>query len=304
MKLQLQKPEWVYFNGAIRRWEEAVLHVSTEGVNRGLSVFEGIRCYTQHDGVGFGLLALPRHFSRLRRSARLLHIPFLTPYADFECVCHQLVQKLRKPGSDMWVRATLFVVEGQWGEGTVSDLVLTAYQQSTELPQPIKLGVSTWRRSSNVSLPARIKAASNYQVGRMARIEGRSRGYSEMILLNQWGRVAEATGSCVLMVRNGVVVTPPASEGALESITLEIARDLCSSLRIPFECQPIDRTELYVAEEIALVGTLSEITMVESVDGFELSGETGILARVISRFRDAARGRERHAAVDLSLVND
>lgn len=59
-----------------------------------------------------------------------------------------------------------------------------------------------------------------------------------------------------------------------------------------------------MAEEIALVGTLSEITMVESVDGFELSGETGILARVISRFRDAARGRERHAAVDLSLVND
>ena len=66
--------------------------------------------------------------------------------------------------------------------------------------------MSTWRRSSDVSLPARIKTGSNYQVGRLARIEGRARGCQDMVLLNEAGRVAESTGSCLLLVRNGKVL--------------------------------------------------------------------------------------------------
>ena len=73
-----------------------------------------------------------------------------------------------------------------------------------QLPKPINLGISTWQRSSDASLPARIKTSTNYQVGRLARIEGRSKNYDDMILLNQWGRVAEATTSCTFIVRDGV----------------------------------------------------------------------------------------------------
>ena len=137
-----------------------------------------------------------------------------------------LLQKDR----DMWIRTTLYAVEGWWGENTKADLVMCAYHQDKTQPEPIHVGVSTWTRANDVMLPARIKTSANYQVGRLARIEGRPRGMEEMVLLNHYGRVAEATGACILMVRDGVVYTPPASEGALESITLDYAEALQNHL--------------------------------------------------------------------------
>ena len=104
--------------------------------------------------------------------------------------------------------------------------MLTGYQQEKEPPPPITMGVSTWRRAPDVAMPPRIKTGVNYQVARLARIEGRSRGYEDMILLNEYGRVAESTAACVLMVRDGRVCTPPASEGAMESITADVLAEI------------------------------------------------------------------------------
>ena len=99
-KVQLQKPQWVYFAGKIRPWDEAVLHISSEAVTRGLNVFEGLKGYWQQDGVNFGIVAMPRHFARLQRSARLLHIPCPVNYDQFESACHDLIRSLyrAKPG--------------------------------------------------------------------------------------------------------------------------------------------------------------------------------------------------------------
>jgi branched-chain amino acid aminotransferase len=299
---QLQKPDWIYFNGKIRPWEEGLLHISSEAVTRGLNVFEGLKGYWQEEGETFGILAMPRHFSRLLRSAKLLHIPCPVNYVQFESACHDLVRSMYRNDKDMWIRATLYVVEGHWGEGTVADLVLTAYHQEKQQPQPIKIGVSTWQRSGDISLPARIKSSTNYQVARLARIEGRDRGFSEMILLNQWGRVAEATGTCLLMVRDGKVIVPPATEGRLESITVEIIASICASLGIEYVERPIDRTELYIADEIRLAGTLAEIVPVERVDHYVLPNESPILTEVSKRFWEAVRGGKSHPAADLSLV--
>jgi branched-chain amino acid aminotransferase len=300
--VQLQKPDWVYFRGKVRPWDEAVLHVSTEAINRGLNVYEGLKGYWSEDSTRFGIVAMPRHFARLLRSSRLLYIPCPVAYGQFESATHELVRALYQPERDMWVRATLYVVEGHWGEGTKADLVLTAYHQDKTPPAPIDVGVSTWRRSSDDSLPPRIKTSTNYQVARLARIEGRGRGFSEMILLNQWGRVAEATGACILMVRNGTVISPPASEGRLESITLEIVTSLCRSEGIPFVERPVDRTELYVADELALVGTLAEIVRIRRIDEFVLPEQAPVLSRVASRFWAAVRGAAPHPDVDLSVV--
>lgn len=300
--IKLQKPEWIYFGGKIRPWDEGVLHISTEAVYRGLNVFEGLKGYWQEDGSNFGIVAMPRHFARLQRSGRLLHIPCPVSYDDFEEACHKLIRCLYQPDRDMWIRATLYVVEGHWGEGTAADLVLTAYHQDKKLPAPIKIGVSTWQRASDVTVPPRIKTSTNYQVARLARIEGRGRGYSEMILLNQWGRVAEATGACVLMVRNGRVVTTPASEGRLESITVAIVADICRSLGIDYIERPMDRTELYIADELALAGTLAEIVPISCIDDFVLPEERPVLTKVSERFWDAVRGIVPHPSVDISIV--
>ena len=299
--VELQQPKFVYMGGKLRLWKDAMLHVGCEALTRGLNVYEGVKGYWQHDGR-FGIVMLRRHYERLRRSARLLHIPCKWTYEQYEKATMSLISQLLEPDKDMWARTTLFVVEGHWGEGTIADLVVTAYHQDKQPPQPINLGVSTWRRSVDVSLPARIKTGTNYQVGRLARIEGRALGCPDMVLLNQWGRVAESTGACILMVRDGVVYTPPASEGALESITVDLIEALANSMGIPFVRRPIDRTELLIADEIALCGTLAELPLVKAFEGQPMSDDPRILSTLQKRYLDAVRGVDPHPVVELSYL--
>jgi branched-chain amino acid aminotransferase len=301
--LRLQRPKSVYFGGRVRPWEEAVFHVSSEAVVRGLNVFEGLKGYWQQNG-DFGLRLLRRHYYRMRRSARLLHIPVDFDYEEFLEACFAITRAEVRPDKDLYIRATLFVVEGHYGEGTVADLVLTAYQQETEPPQPIEVGTSTWRRSPDLSMPPRIKTSSNYQIARLARIEGRSRGFEDMILLNQSGRVSEGLGACVLLVRDGRVYTPPAYEGALESITLEVVGELAGPLGIELVRRPIDRSELYIADELGLTGTLSEVTLIRSIDEMHLPEDAPILSALERRYRQAVRGAEPHPSVELSILPD
>ena len=299
--VKLQKPEFVFMGGRLRRWDEAVLHIGCEAITRGLSVFEGLKGYWGADSK-FRIVEVRRHFERLTRSARLLHIPFDIPFERYEAAIWGLTGALLGPDRDMWFRTSLYVVEGHWGEGTTADLVVTAYHTDKIVPEAIDIGVSTWRRSVDLALPARIKAGTNYQVARLARIEGRARGWEDMVLLNQEGRVAEATGACVLMVRDGVVYTPPATEGALESITLDVVEALAATLGIKFVRRPIDRTELLIADELALCGTLAEITLVRSIDGFAIPFPSRILATLQSKYFAAVRGKEPTHSIILSSI--
>ena len=298
---KLQRPKYAYMGGKLRLWDEATLHVGCEAAIRSLNVFEGIKGYWQPDGR-FGIRMLQHHYKRLCQSARLLHLPFDKTYDEFKGAIYELISVLLKPDKDMWARPTIFAIEGHWGEDTVSDLVVTAYHQDKQPPPSVDLGVSTWRRSVDVSLPARIKTGCNYQVARLAKIEGRSHGYQDMVLLNQWGRVAEASGSCVLMVRDGTVYTPPASEGALESVTLDVVEALTDSLGVKFVKRPIDRTELLVADEIATCGTLAEVTLVKSIEGLPLAKDGTIFKALQNRYLQAVRGIDPHPFVELSYL--
>ncbi len=298
---KLQEPKFVYMNGKLRPWREAVLHIGCEAVTRGLNVFEGIKGYWQVDGA-FGFVQLRRHYDRLLRSARLLHIPCKWSFEEFKAAIFELLGALAGPDRDMWIRTTLYVIEGHWGEGTVADLVLTAYHLDKALPEEINLGVSTWQRSGDNALPARIKTSTNYQVARLARIEARAKGFQDMVFLNQVGRVAEATGSCVLMVRDNVVYTPPAFEGALESITVDLVEALADSLGMKFVRRPIDRTELLIADEIALCGTLSELVPVRSIEGQALSGNSTLLTTLQGKYFEVVRGKDSHPSVEITIL--
>jgi branched-chain amino acid aminotransferase len=167
------------------------------------------------------------------------------------------------------------------------------------LPEPVNTGVSTWQRATDVTLPYRIKTSTNYQVARLAKIEGRDRGYGEMILLNQHGRVAETIGSAIAIVRDGQVITPPSWEGAFESITIDIIEALCATMGIPFARRPIDRTELIIADEMASVSTLNDVTLISSLDGHSF-GEAQIFKALGARYLRALTGEEPHPSVDLS----
>jgi branched-chain amino acid aminotransferase len=299
--VQLQRPENIYFEGKVRPWEEAVIHVSSEAVVRGLNVFEGVKGYWQEDG-GFGLRLLRRHYARMRRSARLLHMPVDFSYEQFEQACLDITRAEVREGKDLYIRATLFMMEGHYGEGDRAELALFAYQQPLESPQPITAGTSTWRRGGDAVMPARIKSGSNYQIARLSRIEGRSRGYADMIILNPAGRVAEGVSAALLLVRDGTVYTPPPWEGALESITVDVLEQLASALGIGFVRRPVERSELYLADELAITGTLTEIQLITALDDNELPEGTPVLSALLERYRAAVRGAEPHPAVELSLL--
>jgi branched-chain amino acid aminotransferase len=297
--LRLQRPDLVWYRNALTPWEDATLHIGSEAAVRGLNVFEGLKAYWQPDG-DLAFVCLRRHFERLHRSARLLYIPYEHTYEEFESAVFAISRALAEKENDLYVRATLFVVEGHYGHGTVSDLVLTAYQMPKTRPAPIDVGVSTWRRADDTMMPPRIKTGPNYQVARLARIEGRSRGFDDMILLNSAGRVAESTGACVLLVSNGTVITPPTWEGAMVGITADALAGICATLGIPFEQRPIERTELYLADELALTGTLTEVTRIASVDERALPVETPVLTALSDAYVAAVTGTEPHPSVELA----
>ncbi len=299
----LQKPPYVFMNGKITPWDEATIHVGTEALIRGISVFEGIKGYWRHDNSSFGLLALREHYDRLCRSALLAYLPFDMSYEQFREACSQIARKLLvTPDRDLWMRTTLCSVEGHWGEGTKSDLIITAYLQDKKKPEPLDIGVSTWRRPNDTALPARVKSAANYQIGRMARIEGKRYGFHDMILLNAYDRVAEASASSMLLVRDGRVASPPPYEGCLESITVKLVEGLCKALDIPFDWRPIERTELMIADEACLLGTLTEVGRVRSIDRHPLPKSTPLLDRISDEYWACVRGERSLPCVALTQV--
>ena len=300
---QLQSPPWALVNGELVRYEDVRIHVSAEALTRALSVFEGMKGYWNSSGDVFAVRSPRRHYERLCRSARLFHIPIRFTYEEFLAGLAALAGKLLVPDRDLWFRPTLYVTQGHWGEGTAADLVVTAFTQQKHDPDPMRLGVSTWRRAADVALPARVKSSANYVPARLARIEVRRLGYDDAVLLNDAGRVAEATGACVMIADRRGIACPPVSEGCLDSITVDVLERVVQDLGMAFERRPIERTELLAADECGIAGTISELTLVEEIDGYSF-GLSGVLSEMRRRYLQVMRGESALQGVDLVQLAD
>jgi branched-chain amino acid aminotransferase len=120
--------------------------------------------------------------------------------------------------------------------------------------------------------------------------------------LNRWGRVAEATGSAVLVVRDKTVITPCHTEGALESITVDCVESIARSTNVPFVRRPVDRTELPIADEICICGTLTELVPVKKIDGFDIDPDGPMLEALRGRFSEIVHGDIEHKAITITTV--
>ncbi len=153
--------------------------------------------------------------------------------------------------------------------------------------------VSSWTRIADNIMPPRIKASSHYLNSRDASEEARRHGYDHAIILNSNGKVAEAPGACLMLIRGSKLITPSTSSGILESITREVIMQLAGErLGLQVVEREVDRTELYVADEIFLCGTGAEIAPIVSVDRLPVArGEVGPLTRnIIDCYHDVVRG--------------
>jgi branched-chain amino acid aminotransferase len=300
---QLQTPPWALVNGELVPYTDVKIHISAEALTRALSVFEGVKGYWDSAGEVFSLRTPRRHYDRLCRSASLFHIPIRFSYEEFLAGLATLAGELLVPDKDLWFRPTLYVTHGHWGEATEADLVVTAFSQRKHDPDPMRLGVTSWRRAPDIVLPTRVKSSANYVGARLARIEVRRLGYDDAIMLNDAGRVAEATGACVLIAQRGRIITPPTSESCLDSITVDLLEEVAKDLGLPFDRRPIERTELLAADECGLAGTISELTLVSEVDGAEYE-QAGLLAQVRQRYLELMRGDLVLPGVELLPLDD
>jgi len=289
-------PQFIWVDGKVTPWNEATVHISQMGTSTVSLVFEGIRAYWNAAAPKLFVFRLDAHLERFAQSMRLMRMRPPLSNADI----HQgVVDLLRanKYTADAYIRPFAFVESATFG-GVPSDqarIVLNTMDWASRLKsgQVSHACVSSWSRISDNVMPPRVKASSNYLNSRLASEEAKRNGYDAALLLNPNGKVAEAPGACLMIVRNGTLITPSVTSGILESITRETLIQLCREvLKLEVIEREVDRTELYVASEAFICGTGAEITPLASIDRFTLgNGSIGpITQRIETLYHDLVRG--------------
>ncbi|MBX5477417.1 MAG: branched-chain amino acid transaminase [Clostridia bacterium] len=285
-----------FWGGRIVPLSEANVNIATHALNYGTGCFEGIRAYWVEEAEQLYLLKLPEHYRRFMKSCALLRIE--CPYTVEE-LCAWTVRLLREGQvrHDAYVRPLGLKASRVIGVG-LSGLrdefgIFYAPLGNYVAMDGLRACVSPWQRISDNAVPSRSKTTGSYVNISLAVDQARRDGYDEAILLNAQGHVSEASGANIFLVRNGRLITPPVTEDILEGITREAVMDLATALGIPVEERVVDRTELYVADEIFLTGTAAQVAPVTSVDGRPVGdGRVGPISRRLQEaYLDAVRGR-------------
>ena len=276
--------------------KDAKIHVLSPTCQYGINVFEGIRCYLSDSGNQLLAFRFKDHLNRLFRSAKILRLRLKYTASEIQSA---FIDTIIANGymEDISVRITFYI----------NELTNWAYKGDCEMMiAPIPMGraynseigitacVSSWERISDRSVSPRIKAGANYINSRMAQLEALDNGFDSALFLNREGKVSEAPGSCIFIVRDGALITPPITASILESITRDTVIDIAKDdIGLTVIERDIDRTELYICDEIFLCGTAAEITPIVSVDKIIVGdGVAGELTKSIKqRYFDIVRGK-------------
>ena len=260
----------VYFNGQYVPLREARVGILTHALHYGTGVFEGIRAYWDEAAPELYLMRPHEHFERWKRNCGILRIE-VAPSA--EELCAITIQLLRSNGiqTDAYVRPLAYKCAERIGVSPDGEdaftVVALPYGEYLHSDQGLHAGVSAWRRIEDNAIPARGKICGAYVNSALASDDARRAGFDEAILLTESGHVAEGSTSNIFMVRKGRLITPPATENLLEGITRNAVMELAErELGMRVTERPIDRSELYVADELFLTGTAVGVAPVVRVD--------------------------------------
>ena len=293
-------PTYLWLNGERIRWEDGTIHVSELGWSTIGAVFEGIRAYWNDEQGELYVFRLQEHLERLARSMKVVRLPLRYSLDELTEATRDLLQA-NESREDTYIFPLAYTANSYTSRYDRPD-ILAALQILTR-PMPSHLGtglqykarVSSWRRISEDVMPPRVKNISNYRNGQLARMEALLDGYDTALIVNNQGKISEAPGACVALIRDGKMVTPDLTSSILESITRDALITLArEELGIPVEERPVDRTELYVADEVFLCGTAAEISPVVSIDKYDIGdGQIGPVTHELDAlFQRVLRGRE------------
>jgi branched-chain amino acid aminotransferase len=284
----------IWMNGSLVDWNEAKVHVLTHTLHYGMGVFEGIRAYETPRGTA--VFRLTDHIKRLYNSGKILGMPMTYSVDEIVQATKETVASTGLPSC--YVRPIAYFGYGEMGLNTLPctvDISIAcwpwgAYLGEDALEKGVRMKISSWQRHSHNSMPPASKTTGNYVNSSLAKVEALKAGYDEGIMLNPQGLVAECTGENLFVVREGIIITPPLSSGALEGITqnsvMTIARDLGFETRVG----EIARSDLYIADEIFVCGTAAEVGSVSSVDEREIPCPGPITRAIAEEYAKTVRG--------------
>jgi len=270
----MQETAKIWMNGELVDWADATVHVGVHGLHYGTGAFEGIRAYETQRGPA--VFRLAEHLQRLHDSARLLYMDIPFTVEELRTATHDLVRANGLPAC--YLRPIVFFGYGSLGVHTRGNPVETvimswpwgAYLGEESLAKGITAKISSWTRVGPNVIPHVAKATGIYLNSMLATTEAQRAGYDEGILLTDQGFVADGPGENIFVVKDGRLLTPPLSMSILPGITRDTIIHLGEALGYTVEEAMLIRTDLYLADEVFMVGTATEVAPVRAVDDREI----------------------------------
>lgn len=284
----------VTINGNLMPLKDAKVSITAPGLSYAALVFEGIRAYWNKEHKQLYIFRLDEHLKRFINSMKLLKF---IDYPNLSSIKADILQNIQANNyqEDIYIRLQGYIDE--WGEMAVRSPVSTSI---VSYPRPRAIAftegknftISSWQRLDDNASPPRIKASANYLNSRLASIQAKESGYDGGIMLGPNGKVSEGPGGCIFLMRNGNLITPSITSGILESITRDSILEIADTLKIKVQTRDVDRTELYIAEEIFYCGTGQEIMPILSVDKMLAGdGKPGKITKTLqNEFTEIVRG--------------
>ena len=294
----MNEAKYIWMDGELVAWKDAKVHILTHTLHYGNAVFEGTRAYQTKDGLA--IFRLEDHCKRLYNSAKIVAIK---PNIDYETMKQAHIELLRANDfkENVYIRPLIYLGYGVMGlyhkQAPVRSAIAAwewgAYLGEEGLENGIKCCTSSITRNPNRSTFGKAKAAANYLNSQMAKYEAIENGFDEALMLDENGFIAEGTGECIFIVRDGKLISPP-NDNSLESITQATVLELAKDMGIEIERRNITRDEIYIADECFLTGTAAEVTPVNSLDHRVIgNGKRGeVTKKLQDAYFDVVYGRD------------
>jgi branched-chain amino acid aminotransferase len=262
------KPAWAYFQNKFVPITDAHVSIMSQVVNYGIGAFGGVRAYWNADRQQLYVFRIDDHIRRFLNSCKLFNTQLSYSAEDLNQI---ILDLLRREGyrEDAYVRPLVYnATEDITPRLFDVDFQFACFSrpQGNYIRLQVTACTSSWRRVEDNSVPSRGKITGSYINSAFAKSEAHWNGYDEAIVLNHDGHVAEGSAMNIFIVRRGTLITPAVSDNVLEGITRNTVLQLAQELDIPVCERSIDRTELYIADEVIFCGTGAQIAVVSEID--------------------------------------
>jgi branched-chain amino acid aminotransferase len=291
-------PKYAYFKGEIVPYSQAKVGILTHGFNYGTAVFAGLRAYWNEEQEQLYVFRPIDHFQRLLNSAKVMCMEF---DHDPESLTQITLELLRTEEyrRDIYIRPLAYKEDEIVGvklHDLVDEISIAALPFDSYVANDTNAHVtfSSWRRLDDNMIPARGKVSGAYANSALIKTDAVRSGFDEALVLTQDGHVSEGSAMNVFMVRNGALITPTITENILEGITRRTAMELArEELGIQIVERPIDRTEIYMSEELFMTGTAAQIVAITRVDHRVIgTGKMGPIATELRElYQQVVRGK-------------